>query len=268
MGHYDYLEPLQISLLDVLKAFDAICNELGIRYFLIAGSLLGALRHQGFIPWDDDIDVGVTREDYNKLVEYFKHTKVQNCRLYCHELDEKCHLIFAKFVDTSIDREELKKYFDECENLSIDIFPYDECNSLRSFKVWWRFIHIRYLKFVIQSKDKIWDKSYIEPKAKRFARIILSSLLIWKDQKDLLNKVSVIVNNHNLGCGYRICMCGKYKYGRESIKESDLFPLERHIFESISAPVPHNATIALISTYGDDWMKVPPEKEREQHFTS
>ena len=58
--------------LDLLNNFIEICNKYKLTYFAIGGTLLGAIRHKGFIPWDDDIDIGMPREDYNKLLEIAK----------------------------------------------------------------------------------------------------------------------------------------------------------------------------------------------------
>ena len=58
------LEELKKTELELLKAFAEVCRQLGLRYYVLGGTMLGAVRHQGFIPWDDDIDVGMLREDY------------------------------------------------------------------------------------------------------------------------------------------------------------------------------------------------------------
>lgn len=72
------LKELHSELLTILIDFDKICRDNGILYSLAYGSLLGGVRHNGFIPWDDDIDIMVDRENYNKLIKYLKSTKTQD----------------------------------------------------------------------------------------------------------------------------------------------------------------------------------------------
>ena len=69
MATYD-IRPLQLRILDILMAVDKVCKEHNLRYYIIAGTLLGAVRHKGFIPWDDDLDIGMPRTDYDLLMAH------------------------------------------------------------------------------------------------------------------------------------------------------------------------------------------------------
>ncbi len=60
---------LQLKLLEIMKVFHSVCEKHSLKYFMLGGTMLGAVRHKGFIPWDDDLDIGMTRESYNKLLK-------------------------------------------------------------------------------------------------------------------------------------------------------------------------------------------------------
>ena len=75
----------QIGLLTLLKEFDSICKKHKITYFLEGGSLLGAVRHKGFLPWDDDIDLCITRSEFKKLLEVIDQDLPANREIYCYE---------------------------------------------------------------------------------------------------------------------------------------------------------------------------------------
>ena len=64
------LRHLQLVILDIIKDIDIVCKNNGIEYYLLGGSAIGAIRHKGFIPWDDDIDLAMPRSDFNKLIEF------------------------------------------------------------------------------------------------------------------------------------------------------------------------------------------------------
>ena len=73
MANYD-IRPLQLRILKNLLAVDKVCKEHNLRYYIMAGTMLGAVRHKGFIPWDDDLDIGMPRADYDLLIQrYPKH---------------------------------------------------------------------------------------------------------------------------------------------------------------------------------------------------
>ena len=88
MDNFDYLPKLHRCETLIVKEVKRICEENEIKYFMIAGTLLGAVRHKGFIPWDDDMDIGMLREDYEKFIklaksnirdEFFLQTGKSNC---------------------------------------------------------------------------------------------------------------------------------------------------------------------------------------------
>lgn len=73
----DKLRKLQLVEIDLLKEFIGICKENNLRYYMLGGTLLGAVRHKGFIPWDDDIDVGMPRKDYKKFLQIVKEKNIK-----------------------------------------------------------------------------------------------------------------------------------------------------------------------------------------------
>ena len=120
MEYLSYRE-IQLAELDILHVFDQICREHKLRYSLAGGSLLGAIRHRGFIPWDDDIDVCMPRPDYEKLLLLF-HNNISE-RYYLSQEAEKVQYPFIKILDKRIRVE--RKGIDDVQNLWIDVFPVD-----------------------------------------------------------------------------------------------------------------------------------------------
>lgn len=114
------LKKIQLEILSVVAAF---CEQNNIRYWIDCGTLLGAVRHKGYIPWDDDIDVGMLREDYDKFSRLFSCTN-NKYQFKCIELDSGFHLPHGKVLDTStLLYEPDEKGFKFAIN--IDIFVYD-----------------------------------------------------------------------------------------------------------------------------------------------
>lgn len=115
-------EEIKVKELELLVTFDEFCKKYDLRYFLCGGTLLGAIRHKGFIPWDDDIDLGMPRPDYEKLVELLKNKRELNVLAY--ELGN-FSFPYMKIINPDI---WVKPYYSEempKENLWIDIFPFD-----------------------------------------------------------------------------------------------------------------------------------------------
>lgn len=123
MANYE-IRPLQLKLLDILMTIDKMCKERGLRYYLVDGSLIGAVREKGFIPWDDDMDICMPREDYEQLILHSREWLPKPYEFVCFENDPKYPLHFGKIQDASttlIERPHL--YY--LGGVYVDIFPID-----------------------------------------------------------------------------------------------------------------------------------------------
>ena len=117
------LDEIKEIELSVLRHFDAFCREHNIKYFLSNGTLLGAVKYEGFIPWDDDIDVLLPRKDYDRLMEIYP--KEGNFKLLSYERDPNSVFPFAKLYDTSTVIKNQTRLKDYIYGVHIDIFPLD-----------------------------------------------------------------------------------------------------------------------------------------------
>lgn len=123
MATYD-IRPLQLRILEMLLSLDKVCKEHNLRYYLLAGTMLGAVRHKGFIPWDDDLDIGMPRADYDLLMANAKEWLPTPYEAVCTENDKDYPLPFAKIQDSSttlIERMHLKYL----GGVYMDVFPLD-----------------------------------------------------------------------------------------------------------------------------------------------
>lgn len=127
MATYD-IRPLQLRMLKVLLAFDKMCQEKGLRYCIMAGTMIGAVRHKGFIPWDDDMDVGMPRPDYEKFIEHCKEWLPSPYEFVCGENDSKYPLPFGKIQDSGTTLIE-RRHLSYLGGIYVDVFPLDAVPS-------------------------------------------------------------------------------------------------------------------------------------------
>ena len=157
MKTIDTEEFKKISL-DVLCAVHEFCQEHNIKYSLACGTLIGAIRHKGYIPWDDDIDIYMIREDYNRFVKLFTELYQGKYALLSFERESSCNIPYAKVYDNRTIYLEDKKYDYEGIGVSIDVFPVD--NAPDNINEWKRYERKRVLlRNIYVMKELNWRKN-------------------------------------------------------------------------------------------------------------
>ena len=137
------LNRMHLLHLDILKEFIRICNKYELRYFLLGGSCLGTVRHQGFIPWDDDIDVGMPRPDYERFMEIAQNELPEYYFLQNSKTDPDYPLCFAKIRDsrtTFIERS--VSHLNINHGIYFDIFPLDGLSNGSLFELRYKFYYL------------------------------------------------------------------------------------------------------------------------------
>ncbi|MCR4853593.1 MAG: LicD family protein [Prevotella sp.] len=224
----------QERMLELLKVVDDICQRHHIRYWLSSGTLIGAIRHDGFIPWDDDLDIEMLRKDYLKLMEVLPRELPDTMALQTHETDPAYFFCYAKVRDRRSILNEGNNY-DRAwkeQGIYIDIFP------MEKQRMW---VH-KLSEKTIGHMYKIWRTSTDDAKALPAVRRIfrLNMRLVYPVLRVLNKLLGAKVITSGLGIPYH-----NPRY------EEDIFPLATHQFEGLSFPVPHDYDHHLRCIYGD-----------------
>ena len=245
-------------LLNLLKVFDKICRENGINYSLCGGTLLGAVRHKGFIPWDDDVDVFITRENYNEFCKVFHKYKNTNNVDLLNYFRRGYYATFAKMIDVrtfSSENTRNEKLGVWMDIHIIDIMPTKSLNFYREFI---RDIkEIRYL-----GSNNYLNVSNKNPFFAFVKRTIKQIIRPFKKRKLRKRIESFIANNK--GCVEISFSFGdklEFWCGMENLNFNDLIELQ---FEGIGVMCIRNYDRYLTSKYGD-YMKIPKPENRILH---
>ena len=246
--------------MDLLIELDRICKKHNIRYFLIGGTLIGAIRHEGFIPWDDDIDVGMLREDYDRLRKVCDEDLDPAYFLHDWNSDPASpHPFYKLKICGTHYPETLAAKSDMNDSIYIDVFPYDNAPNSRFLR------KLHQMKIYLMRKILLLRCNF-DLSGNRTGRKLLYGVLKllshirsvegWKRtftrvQRQYNNKPTETVVN--LG--------GAYSYARESVLHSNVEKTIPHTFEGRNFEIPAGYDAFLRNCYGD-YMQLPPEEQR------
>ena len=251
-------EEIQNAELEILMRFDSFCKKYGLRYSLAGGTLLGAIRHKGFIPWDDDIDVMMPRPDYEKFISLFRNVEDPSLFLFS---SSTLKYPFTKLLrrDIAVERDGIN----DVPNLWVDIFPVDglpedEREIRKIYKK--NRLYIRIISFSMWKSLKVYRGR--QNKLKAFLISIFVKIYGAKRAYRRLDKLAKKIpygSTSNMG----IIAWGMYGPG-EKMPLSGFEPPIQVDFEGQKFMAVSCWREYLSGIYGD-YMQLPPEEKRVTH---
>jgi len=248
----EILRKAQLIMLDMLIEFDAICKKHQLQYWLDSGTLLGAVRHQGFIPWDDDIDLSMPIEDYNKFLKIAESELSSEIFFQTSQTDTSFKFDYIKLRSNKasiVELHEKDKQINYHQGVFVDIFPMLAIENTKENK-----------KMYDSTLKEIRDVSSI-------------SLHTPNGKDDSVTRAALVASLKQKHHGWKSDK-SKIIYGGEMpdvaawFNIEKVFPLTTMKFEGHTFPVPNNPSHYLDAIYSFDYRQLPPKNKRIIHAHS
>ncbi len=248
------LRTVQGCMLDITLEIQRICEKHGLTFFLAYGTLLGAVRHQGFIPWDDDMDVGMPRADYEKFLQIAPQELGEEFFLQTADTDPAYAFTFAKVrLNGTTMLEDYAADSKQHNGIYVDIFPYETCPD-GGLQRKLHFLLFKCVKWAALGKT---DYKFIIPKRRRFAKLMSAVLFFLRKDGAIkfANKLRRMFERR------KTAYCVDPEWYKGIIALEDIQSTVSLSFEGHSMPVPQHYQELLTQIYGD-YMQLPPVEER------
>lgn len=256
--------------LSLAKVFIALCEKHGLRYYFIGGSVIGILRHGGFIPWDDDIDIGMPRRDYDRLLEILKTDMPEGYGICNRHTDKNWHFNLSQFIDLE---SRILIHLTETPRKAhvwLDIFPLDglPTGNLR------RWLHVKNIlmkRYLVQiahidtQVDAHRKRPFVERLVLGFCKIIPVGKLIRTNK--VLDRMENLLRRYDYDESIYVGnMLGRQR-AREVVLRAQFGTPVQKKFEDILVNIPEKYHELQTHFYGD-YMAMPPEEKRESHHVT
>lgn len=252
---------LQTRLLDMMKWFHSFCEDNDLTYYVLGGTMLGAVRHQGFIPWDDDLDVGLPRNDYERLLKLLKNdrghyhleTPFSPDKHYCYP--------FSKLYDKETTLIENTKY-KLVRGIYIDIFPLDGIGKTK-LSSRFKYLPVDFLLNLLSINSLIPNSN-----RRRIKQIILTIYNVFFSKQINAKRIAILLDcycrkHSRQKNNYGGNLLGAWKY-REVMKLDILDEPQKYLFETMEVYGAGDYDSYLTSLY-DNWRVLPPTEKRITH---
>ncbi|MBQ8907584.1 MAG: LicD family protein [Clostridia bacterium] len=255
------VEEVKAIQLNILKCVKEFCTENNIRFFLMYGTLLGAVRHKGYIPWDDDVDICMLKEDYKKFTQLFNASQ-ERYRVYSREIDKTFPYYFAKIVDTDT---RLSEFIDGKSvdlGINVDLFlldtiPSDLKKRSDMFKKVKKIKKKMSFTTIDTTRKRVWYKQlYIK----------IMRLLLRKKRAEYCWDIQRTVEKYQEPFDDSLYEMMS-PYGLKSILALEWFSNTCELeFEGALFPAPTDYKAILQALYGDYMIQPPKEKQITHHI--
>jgi len=249
-GNEITVRDVQEVLLEMLKDIDDLCQKHKIPYFLNGGSALGAVRHKGFIPWDDDADIAMMYEDYLKFLEIVKELP-EVYVVHCFEFNEKYNVLIPamKIRKKGTYIKEVNKLLEnrisDCDGIFVDVFVYDYCSKSKLKDLPPRLFNQALMPLIILFENIAWNPKFLK-------KIFYRNAIAYGKR----NKNSEYI-------GFSLTWTFKTPFHPFIFRKDDIYPVKYVAFEDIKLPIASKEHKYLCTAIAPSYMTPPKEENRK-----
>lgn len=256
-------EEIKKIMFEVLVVIDEFCRKNSLTYYLCGGTLIGAIRHNGFIPWDDDIDIAMPRKDYEIFLEKFNSYYEMYKVIHCNN-DSTYPFPFAKVSDIRT------RYIEQCDfvyngGVYVDIFPIDDFESINEAQKAYKKCYF-YKQAIFIKARKAYQKNIIKKSIWTITKLLLipiSANFLARNMENIMQKHSQKIRSNIAYSG-----CIIWGYGQKEIVNANIFSgILEHKFQSGDFYIPIGYDELLRNIYGD-YMQLPPKEQQIPHHST
>ena len=260
MSEQNYLDRIHAEILIVMDEVHRVCTENGLKYYLVGGSLLGAMRHGGFIPWDDDLDIGMPREDYEKFLAIAPEQLKKPFAVKHYGTDKTYYRSCAKVenTDTAFVEQGSAALDVGKTGFFVDIFVLDDAKEY-SETIAKRKRTINSYSDIMRRKLEVNRSRGFKQSVKRLIAKLFTTDSLVKKREKLMQK------ENGKGYTYYINYTSRYSAKKQTLPKAIYGEGKLAKFEDREYIVPDDPHALLTSLYGNSYMELPPMEKRYGH---